>query len=126
MPPALLAVCRSLLAPFTISSERNDVALSPERADISSECRSCLPVLNVPPYRIEDASTERRNLLGTHHLLLVASDAHICLDDSLLAGDPPLHLAPHDLVLRTPPNQVQHFPQERRTRISRLAPHPSL
>src|SRR5215218_10517963 len=68
MPPALLAVCRSLLAPFTISSERTDVALSAESPDVPRQRCPRLPVRDVPPYRVEDAGHERHDLLGRDRL----------------------------------------------------------
>ena len=63
-PLALLAVCRSLLAPFTISSERDDVAaLSPESPDVAGKRGARGLISNVPPYRIEYASHKRHELL---------------------------------------------------------------
>src|SRR5215218_8512724 len=107
MPPALLAVCRSLLAPFTISSERTDVALSAESPDVPRQRCPRLPVRDVPPYRVEDAGHERHDLLGRDRLPPLPRQARVGHDEPRLARRPPLHVVPRPRLVGLPAHHLR-------------------
>src|SRR5215210_7806460 len=107
MPPALLAVCRSLLAPFTISSERNDVALSAESPDVPRQRRPRLPIRDVTPYRVEDAGHKRHDLLGGDHLPPLPRQPRICLHEPLFAPYPAPHVVPRPRLVGLPAHHLR-------------------